>query len=261
MPERPRRCLPLLAVILAGCTPLQGAVSPSVAPVASATLMPVASASPSPTATTAPTPTPTPDPSVLALEATSCEGGVVLRWSPTSHPEFHHYTALRSPDREIEPDYPPIAPAVDWGDTYATDPFITSAVDASIIPSETEWHYRVMAYDVRNRVLAASDVRTARLLDPVDLGELRVEPMGASVELGWDPYAGASECFSDYRVVYSTGGPFRLLGVVSGQDASTYRTDALHAGTAYRLRIDAVRDTTLGSFVLGQTETVNYTVP
>ena len=70
-------------------------------------------------------------------------------------------------------DYPPVAPAVDWGDTYTTDRFVTTAVDASILPSDTVWHYRVMAYDVRGRAIAASPVRDARLQDEADLGNPR----------------------------------------------------------------------------------------
>ena len=38
-------------------------------------------------------------------------------------------------------------------------------------------------------------------------------------------------------------------------------TDALRSGVTYQLRVDAVRSTTLGSFVLGQTDTVSFTVP
>ena len=131
----------------------------------------------------------------------------MLDWSPTTHPEFHHYTALRSPEREISPRYPPVAPAVDWGDTYTTDRFVTSAVDASIIPSETRWFYRVMAYDSRNRVVAASSVRGARLRAPTGLGQLEVGagPDGVT-RLSWRTYDGEDRCFSAYRVLAGSGG-------------------------------------------------------
>ena len=79
--------------------------------------------------------------------------------------------AARHGDR---PDYPPVAPAVDWGDTYTTDRFVTTGVDASIIPSETVWYYRVMAYDARGRPVSASPVREARLQEPAGLGDLEV---------------------------------------------------------------------------------------
>jgi hypothetical protein len=216
-----------------------------------------------PTPTAPPTPSPSLDPSHLDLEAISCDGGVVLRWSASTDPAFHHYTALRSPVREIEPDYPPIAPAVDWGDTYATDRFVTSAVDASIIPSETRWFYRVMAYDVEGAVVGASPVRGARLGEVDDLGEVDVEEWtGDMSRLEWQPYEGFSRCFSNYRVMFGTGGvPNTLLAVVSAQATTEVLTDALHSGATYVLRVQAVRATTLGSFIVADSEIANYTVP
>lgn len=182
----------------------------------------------------------------------------MLDWSASTHPDFHHYIALRSPNSEIAPAYPPIAPAVDWGDTYETDPFVTSAVDASILPSATLWNYRVMAYDGEGRVVSASPVRSASISEVVDLGEVRVSPApdGAN-RLGWRPYTGFSSCFSFYRVL--SGGS--VLSVISDQETASMETDALHPGTTYQLGVQAVRATTLGSFVVGQTDTITYTVP
>ena len=187
----------------------------------------------------------------------------MLDWSPTTNPEFHHYTALRSPEREIAPSYPPEAPAVDWGDTYTTDRFVTSAVDASIFPSETRWHYRVMAYDARNRVVAASPVRGARLREPTGLGQLEVGagPDGVT-RLSWRTYGGEDRCFSAYRILAGSGGAaLDTLAIVSDQSTGSLETDALRSGTTYQLEVQAVRTTTLGSFVLGETDTVSFTVP
>jgi hypothetical protein len=222
---------------------------------------PTATAQPSPTPT--PAPTATPDPFVLDLDAFSCEGGVVLEWSPSSDPDFHHYVALRSPERPIPTNYPPIAPAVDWGDSFATDRFVTSAVDASILPSETAWNYRVMAYDVRGRAVGASPVRFASVRDHVNAGRLVVGPgPDGATTIGWSPYRGLARCFSEYRVVFSTGGgPSTVLSVISDQDARSIETSALHPGTTYQLRVLSVRTTLQGSFVLGQTDTFTYTVP
>ncbi len=264
MPVRPRaHLLPVLAIV-AGCT--FGAPPESVPPEITPrpTPMPtprpsLADASPTPT----PSPEPTPDPALLELEAVSCHGGVVLDWSPTTHPEFHHYTALRSPEREISPMYPPVAPAVDWGDTYTTDRFVTSAVDASIIPSETRWFYRVMAFDSRNRVVAASSVRGARLRAPTGLGQLEVGagPDGVT-RLSWGTYDGEDRCFSAYRILAgSGGGALDTLAIESDQATGSLETDALRSGTTYQLEVQAVRTTTLGSFVLGETDVVSFTVP
>lgn len=244
-----------------GSEPSTVAASPVVTRTARATESPVQSATAA--ASGEPSAGASADADVLDLEVTSCEGGVVLRWSPSDDPAFHHYTALRSPDREIAPDYPPIAPAVDWGDTYATDRYVTSAADASIIPTERTWFYRVMAYDAAGAVIGTSPVRAARLHDVERLGPVRASPSEESrTVLRWEPYNGFSRCFSHYRVLYGmTGTPSTVLAVVSGQASSRLVTDALDPGQTYQLRIQAVRATTLNSFVVGETEVTSYTVP
>ncbi len=265
MPARPRaHLLPVLAIV-AGCT---FAAPPETAPPEiTRRPTPVPTPRPSQLAEASPTPVPTPqatpDPTRLELQAVSCHGGVVLDWSPATSEEFHHYTALRSPEREIEPLYPPVAPAVDWGDTYTTDRFVTSAVDASIIPSETLWYYRAMAYDARNRVVAASPVRAARLRVPTGLGQLEVRagPDGVT-RLSWRTYGGEERCFSAYRILAGSGGDaLDTLAIVSDQSTGSLETDALRSGTTYQLQVLALRTTTLGGFVLGETDTVHFTVP
>ncbi|MGI8829564.1 MAG: hypothetical protein ACR2I5_07335 [Candidatus Limnocylindria bacterium] len=263
-----RLCLALLAVVLGGCA---AASVPSVSLVATPSPDVIPTPTPSAIATVAPTerptpdasPTPSPDPAVLALEAIGCNGGVVLEWSASTHPDFHHYIALRSPDGEIAPDYPPIAPAVDWGDTYATDRFVTSAVDASIIPSDSIWHYRVMAYDADGRVVSASSVQPAQMGEVADLGSVTVvTAVGGRTGLGWEAYTGLPQCFSSYRVLSGVGGTAStLLTSISAQTTTELQTDALHAGIPYALRVQAVRATTLGSFVVGETDTLAFTVP
>ena len=267
------RALAILAVgfAMVGCVPLSAsATGPlptpnGIAASATPTGTPARSVEPqaTPTPTPVPEPTATPDPSLLELQATSCDGGVLLDWSASLDPSFHHYTALRSPQREIEPFYPPIAPAVDWGDTYATDRFVTSGVDASIIPSEARWFYRVMAYDAAGAVIGASPVRSAQLHPTDDLGAVRAAPAEAgSTRLSWNAYGGFSRCFSSYRITFGLGGsPTTVLAVVSDQATAELRTDALHPGTTYTLRVQAVRATPLGSFVVGESQVATYTVP
>jgi hypothetical protein len=269
----PGRCLLLVAAAL--IVVCQSACVPPIASPSSSELNPSVPATPHPSAAVsasapaAPTPTPvaTPlpsvDPAALDLEAISCDGGVVLEWSASISPDFHHYTALRSPEREIEPLYPPIAPAVDWGDTYATDRFVTSAVDASIIPSGTRWFYRVMAYDADGAVVGASPVRGAQLGEVDELGELEIEELSdGRTRIEWQPYGGFSRCFSSYRVLFGTGGSAStVLAVVSGQGTAEVETEALHPDTAYVLRVQAVRVTTLGSFVVADSGVADYTAP
>jgi len=273
MGERLLSCL--VAAVLCGCTSL---ASPTADP-APASLRETPSATPSPSpASVAPSaseepasPTASAAPSldaegleILELEVTGCPGGVALDWSPTSRPEFHHYTALRSLEPDVATAYPPIAPAVDWGRSYGTDRFVTSAVDASLIPSEASFYYRVMAYDVGDRPVAASVERQSRPTDVVDLGPLTVEAGddGRS-RIAWTAFAGLDACFSAYRVLIGPEGsaPSSTLTVVSGQDQTETQTAGLHAGETYGVRVDAVRTTTLGGFVVARSETATYTPP
>lgn len=268
----PRRGL----IVLLGCLVLGACAGPSAeaadgAPSAAGSVAAVPTASPRETARVEPTrtdrPTPVPlrtpalEPGTLALQAISCDGGVALQWSPSADAGFHHYTALRSPDREIPPFYPPIAPAVDWGDTYATDRFVISAVDASIAPSDTLWNYRVMSYDAEGRAIESSAVVTAQMLPVATLGPTRVEAaVRRMTRIEWDAYAGPSACFTEYRILYGSGDlPTTLLATVSDQRTTTLVTDALRVGTAYVLRVEAIRTTALGSFVAARSEMVGYT--
>jgi hypothetical protein len=269
MPARSRAGLLPLMLAIAGC----GFQVPGAGPTDTALPSATEAAGPSATPTVAPTPTAvpsatpaptaTPDPFVLDLDAFSCEGGVVLEWSPSLDPDFHHYVALRSPERVIARDYPPIAPAVDWGDSYATDRFVNSAVDASILPSETVWNYRVMAYNARGASIGASAVEAAVIRPRVDLDPLRVGAgQDGATSIAWARYRGPGRCFSAYRLLFSTtGAPSSVLTVVSDQAASAIETIGLHPGVTYQLRLQAVRTTLQGSFVLGETEAVTYTVP
>ncbi|MGH2428605.1 MAG: hypothetical protein ACRDGV_06905 [Candidatus Limnocylindria bacterium] len=262
------------AVLLAACSLQLGVppASPSVAPSASPTASPSPALSPAPSASASvpPEPSPTPDDGVMDLAVTGCHGGIVVEWSAVDDPRFHHYSALRSDAVEIDPAYPPIAPAVDWGDSYATDPFVTSAVDATLIPTDTLWHYRVMAYDALDRVIAASVVRAARLKPVVELGPLVVTagPERPETHLDWRLYGGLSKCFSWYKILYShtdatpsdlEGSP--VLSVIADQSTTELLTDALTPGDTYFLRVQAIRASSLGSFVVAETDAATYTVP
>ncbi len=249
----------VVCALIGGCS---AAAAPASDPLVPAVTVAAPTATPDgtlpPLVTPQPVQTLAPAPGTLALEATSCDGGVVLEWSPSADPDFHHYTALRSADRDVRPEYPPIAPAVDWGGTFATDRFVVSAVDASILPSETEWSYRVMSYDAENRVIGASPVVSARMRAVADLGPLRAERAGPrGTRLEWERYAGPAECFTEYRILHATvGPPSTLVATVSGQDAESFETDAFR-GTTHTVQVEAVRTTALGSFVVARSDVVS----
>lgn len=255
-----------LAGLLAGCALAgpQGSSlatpSPRASELAPATMAPSTDPTAAPQSASA---TPAPDPAVMDLVATGCPGGVVLEWTPSTHPNFHHYTALRSTEEEIPPDYPPIAPAVDWGTTYGLDRYTTSAVDGSILPSSRTWNYRVVAYDILGDVVSVSPVRSAQIGRVADLGtpEL-VAGSGGRTTISWQPFTGSAACFSAYRVMLGIGGvPNSVLTVVSEQKPGSVETDALRSGTVYQLRIDGIRSTTMGDIVVGRSETVVYIAP
>lgn len=263
-----------LVVLLAGCLavePRAGAPSPShsPSPTVEPTEVPTGPPSPSADATSSPepsaelTPSPTPDPAELSLEVDSCNGGVVLHWSPSRHPDFHHYIGLRSPERDVATQFPPIAPAVDWGDLYATDPFVTSGFDATLVPSDTEWHYRVVAYDAAGRVIGSTPVQSGRIHPHADLGALEVTALDEGrARLAWGAFDGLDGCFSSYRVLYGTAGvASTVLTTVSDAERTEIETAALRPGVSYTLRVQAVRTTTLGFFVVGETSPAFYTAP
>jgi hypothetical protein len=276
MVERLLSCL-VAAAVLCGCA-VPASSTPTPSP-ASVTETPASSSSSAPSASEAASasaapagPSASPQASVdaegleiLGLELTGCPGGVALDWSPASSVAFHHYTALRSLEPDVATAYPPIAPAVDWGRSYVTDRFVTTAVDASLIPSEAVFYYRVMAYDVEGRPVAASGVVQSRPSEVIDLGPLAVEEGGDedATRIDWQPFEGLQGCFSAYRLLIGPEGlaPSSTLTVISDQDVTGLETLSLHAGESYAIRIDAVRTTTLGSFVVARSETASYTPP
>ena len=52
-----------------------------------------------------------------------------------------------------------------------------------------------------------------------------------------------------------------MLAIVSGRETAQLGTDAFRAGITYQLRVQAVRATTLGAFIVGETEIASYAVP
>ena len=249
----------LLLIVLSGCgavaLPARTAVSVLPTPTPSATPAPE---TPLPTPAGTPPPTPVPE-GGIALDVIGCEGGAVLEWTVSAEADFHHYIAMRSPERVIAPEYPPVAPAVDWGDTYATDRFVTSAVDATIVATERDWHYRVMAYDLDGDVVGASNVATARHRPVVELGALTARAIADLTRLEWSGYEGDPRCFSSYQVLYGTDGvPDSVLRVVTDQAITWLATSQLQSGTSYSLRVEAIRATALGTFVAARTDVTTY---
>jgi len=252
---------------------LEPSVEPSPSPEPVATPAPTPRPTPRPTPKPTPTPTPAPTLAPMSLSLKSCEGGVVLVWSNVTSDSFNHYTTLRSSSTEIPLAYPPQAGAVDFGTTYTIDPNKTDAFDSSAEAGSTVY-YRAMAFNAEDGVIGASAVSGAVVPQAVQsLGGLAVsQPGGAgtAAQFDWSAYGGLSACFSYYKLVGSTTNPEpSYLGdggldvaiPISLQSASsaTFDSTQIPAGT-YWFRLQAIRATSLGKFIVAETTVRPFTI-
>jgi hypothetical protein len=210
----------------------------------------------------------------MSLSLKSCDGGVVIDWSKVADERFHHYTTLRSSSTEIPLAYPPQAGAVDVGwTTYSTDPLKTDGFDAGAEAGATV-HYRAMAFDAEDRVIAASGVSAPVVPQAVlGLGALAVsQPGGAGTEahFDWLSYGGNAACFSFYKLVGSTSNPNPSYVSQDGLDiaipiseqaatSASFTTTDIAPGT-YWFRLQAIRATSLGKFVVAETDVQQFTI-
>jgi hypothetical protein len=247
---------------------LEPSLEPSAAP--SPTIAPTASPSPTPTPKPTPKPTPTPAPTMgtLGLTATACPGGVVLDWTASDSAAFNHYTTLRAATADIPLAYPPEGGAVDFGTSYTTDPAKTDAYDASLEGGLETW-YRTMAFDAEDGVIAASTARKVVTKSVVDLGGLDItSPGSGALDFGWTSFGGSAGCFSYYKLVKSADDatPSYLEGAetiaaIGEQAASAYSVEGWTPGATYWFRLQAIRATSLGKFVVAETAPIQFTVP
>jgi hypothetical protein len=253
--------------------------APTAAPTPSPTPNPTPSPTPKPTLkpTLKPTPVPTPDPTptpapeiaALSLSAAGCGGGVVLDWSTyAGGAPFNHYTVVRNTSPEIPLAYPPQGGAVDFGNTYTTNVAKSLSHDTTGAAGTTYW-YRAMAFDAENRVIGASDAVAATA---AAVGSLAPLGIGPDVDTGktrfsWVPLGGDGACFTYYKLVYSPsdpdpsylkGTPYLWAG--STQAEATTLIPGITPGT-YWFRLQAIRVTDFGKFVVAQTDVVQYVVP
>ncbi|MDP9468830.1 MAG: hypothetical protein M3P32_08870 [Chloroflexota bacterium] len=271
--------LPSVAALL----PSESAGEPSLAPLDPSTA-PSADATPAqtpaptvkptvkPTAqpTAVPTPAPTPGLVPMSLTASGCDGGIVLEWSQYDGDFFNHYTTLRNTTNSIPKAYPPQGGAVDPGETYATHIGKTSAADSGVAGGTT-YYYRTMAFDADDGVIGASSVMSAVAGPVASLGLLGVGPdiNPSDTLLTWTPYAGSADCFTWYKLVYSQSNPFPsyldgdpYLAAISSQGTASYTAASgeLSPGPTY-FRVQAIRATDLGLFVVAESTVTTYNVP
>lgn len=221
---------------------------------------------PTPRPTPKPTPKPTPGIGTLGLTLSGCPGAVVVDWTAYAGDAFDHYTVLRSTSSTIPLAYPPQAGSVALDGSFTKNVELTSTADPEADPGVT-YYYRAMAFDAADRVIAASPVKAGAASSVKALGELGVGPEELGTRFDWSPYSGPEACFSLYKLVYSAEDdtPSYLEGAAAawaGENpaAGTALVGELPSG-AYWFRIQVIRGTDLGKFVVAQSTPTAYTVP
>jgi hypothetical protein len=220
---------------------------------------PAPTAQPTPQPTPVPTAKPTPTPiGALELGTTGCPGGVVLDWSPYEGSGFDHYLLLRA--------------GSPWADGHVLDGSWsgyrekTTGYDASGGAGQTYW-YRAAAYRANGTLLARSPAVSAAAAPVASLGAVQVGPVAEGTKVKWTPFGGSGGCFTYYKVVWSLENPqpSYLAGdpavAVTDQELNLTVLDALESGKTYYLRVQVLRATDLGSFVVAQSDVFTYPVP
>ena len=252
-----------------GTTEPAATTSPSPTDVVEATAPPVATPSPTPHPTPRPTPKPTPGPTLgsMGLTAGACPGGVTLDWTVPDMAGIHHIQVLRGSSGEVPMAYPP-GPgitAIDGG--YTTDLAKTSGFDIREV-SGSAW-YRAVAYSAQDKPIAASDIRSLSALGPASLGTLGVSgSTPGELSFSWTSLGASSGCFSYYKVVKSADDPSpsyltgaTAIAAIGDQSASGSLVTGLPSGGTFYFRVEAIRATALGKFVVGASTVVQATVP
>jgi hypothetical protein len=260
----------------------------NVTPVATATPapteVPVVTAPPTPAPTPAPTPKPTPEPTptppptptpaptfgTLALNAQACPGGVLLGWSAPDVAGVSRITVLRGTSAEIPTGWPPAAGVTKVGSATTSDLGTTDGFDSTELGGSA-W-YRAVAYSGDNVALAASASTGLTTIGIADLGGLGiVDGDGGSGDLSftWSPFGGDGGCFSYYKLVasvldetpsYLEGADF-AIPIGEQAAAGTTVTEGLSSGETYNFRLQTIRVTSLGKFVVAQTAVIRHAVP
>ncbi len=220
---------------------------------------------PTPRPTPKPEPTPTPAPA-LAFSATACPGGVVLDWAAFSGDGFARYLVLKSTSATIPAAYPPQAGAGVVDGSVTTDVATTDA-DQPTPDGGGRVSYRALVLGTGDTVLVASAIRSVLTSGIGAMGGLEIGPAGTATGFGWAPITAPEACFTTYELVWSATslqpsdlGDHDGALAIAGEATSTLSTEAIPAGT-YRFRIQAIRITGLGRFVVAQTDVAEHAIP
>jgi hypothetical protein len=190
---------------------------------------------------------------------------VVIDWSAYVGDRFSRYVTLRDTDAAIPAAYPPRGGAVEVEGASTTARGTTSAVDVGGTRGARRY-YRTLALDGEGLPLAASVARPATAWPILDLGGLAVSGEADSLVFGWRPFRGSESCFGSYRLVYGIDdpAPSYLEGsplLWSGESQAADGVDGLSLEPGrYHFRLQVIRATELGSFVVARTDVRTFTV-
>jgi hypothetical protein len=236
-----------------------------------ATAKPAATAEPTPKPTPPPTPKPTPrpdpTPAGLGLTALACDGGVVLTRSVYGGDGFAKAVVLQSASESIPAAWPPGDGSTTVATASTTNASKTDGFQLTADGGGTSF-YRALILGASNQVLAASAVRSVTTHATEALGELSASADAGGMTLGWTPFGGPADCFTTYKAVWSETSPSpSYLGehdgavAVGGEATSGAHVDGFTSGQSYHVRVQAIRMTSLGAFVVAQTGVTDVTMP
>ena len=221
---------------------------------------------PTPPPTPKPTPRPDPTPGALGLTVLACDGGVVLTRAVYGGDGFAKAVVLRSASETIAAAWPPSGGSTTVATASTTNAEKTDGFQATADGGTS--FYRALILGASNQVLAASSVRSVTTHAAEALGELSASADAGGVTLGWTPFGGPGDCFTTYKAVWSETNPSpSYLGehdgavAVGGEATSGAHVDGFTSGQTYHLRIQAIRITSLGAFVVAQTGVTDVTMP
>lgn len=248
-------------------SPTEAVVTPKPTPVATPkpTARPTPKPTPKPTVAPTPTATPSPELATLSLDAVACHGAVLLTWTGSPGPAFHHWTALRAGSSFAVPaTYPPPGGITALDGSYSKNPAAARFADTSLAAGATAW-YRAVGWSADDRSVAASSAVSVTGKAVASLGTTGATPKTGGAQLTWTAYGGPGACFTYYKISWSTtsDNPSYLgdndgATAVSGQGETTAAV-GLPAGT-YWIRVEAILATDYGKAIVGRSTPVQVTV-
>jgi hypothetical protein len=251
--------------------PTPGPTGPPAIATPEPTPAPTATPKPTPNPTPRPTPRPTPTPEptfgTMSLSTLPCPGGVVLDWSGPDMAGVHHVRVLRGSSAEIPAAYPPADGVVAAAGGYSSDVSKSDGYDATA-DGGSAW-YRAVAFSADDAALAASAVKAVTTQAIGGLGALGVSgSTPGELTFDWTAFGGSGECFDFYKLVASVDDPTpsylegaQTLAAIGEQGSAGATVSGLSSGNTFYFRLQVIRATSLGKFVVAQTDVVQHTVP